>query len=165
MGGKRWSKMVAGRSSLRVRVKLLFLVFACTLAACTSLTEKLLKDPEVKVTDVQVTDISSKDLSLDLKLNINNPNPLKLKVGKITYGLNLEGDTVTEGEYTQGIVVPSNGMVDVVVPLKFKYNALQSLVSNLLNKKTTKDYVFKGSVDLGLISIPFEEKGQLKLGE
>lgn len=153
--------MGAGRRTLILCLSFLF----SGLFSCSSLTEKLLKDPEVKVTDVIVTDISAKDLSLDLKLNINNPNLLSLKVGKIVYGFNLAGDTVTEGVYDKGIQIPSNGATDVVVPLKFKYNALQSLVSNLLNKKLTKDYVFKGTVDLGLISIPFEEKGQIELGK
>lgn len=140
-----------------------FLIFG--FSSCSSLTEKLLKDPEVKVIDVKVTDISAKDLSLDLKLNINNPNARSFNIGKIVYGLSLSGDQVTEGVYDKGIEVPAEGATDVVVPLKFKYSSLQTLVSNLLKKSLTKDYELTGTVDVGIFSIPFKQKGTLELGK
>lgn len=150
-------------------VKILKFVFLSTLilaySSCGSLVEKFLKDPEVKVIDVVVRDISTKDISLDLKLNVNNPNPTGFKVGKINYGLSLSGDKVTEGVFAQGVDIPAHGATDVVVPLKFQYSSLQSLVSNLLKKTLTKDYELNGSVELGFLSIPFTKKGQLQLGK
>lgn len=133
--------------------------------SCSSLVEKLLKDPEVKVVDVKVTDVSAKDLSLDLKLNVNNPNPRSFTIGKIAYGLSLSGDKVTEGVYDKSIEIPAEGATDVVVPLKFKYSSLQTLVSNLLKKSLTKDYELTGTVDVGILSIPFTQKGTLELGK
>jgi LEA14-like dessication related protein len=149
-------------------VKFLFQVFlvfmiGMTLSSCAELTKNLVKDPEVKFMDLSVANITGQEVDLNLKLNVSNPNPMELKVGKITYGLNLSGKPVTEGIFDKGVAVPANGSNDVVVPLKFKYDAIGNLLTSLLNKTLTKDYELKGSVDVGWFSVPFNHKGEIKL--
>lgn len=151
-----WVKMEICRRAI-------ILVLSLHIFSCSSF-EKL-KDPEVKVTGVNVTDVGAQDLSVDLKLNIKNPNARTFSIGKIVYGLSLSGQAVTEGTYDKGIELPAEGATDVTVPLKFKYASLNAIVNNFLNKTLTKDYILTGTVDFGPLSIPFNQKGTLKLGK
>jgi LEA14-like dessication related protein len=133
--------------------------------SCADLTKNLAKDPEVKILDLSIVQFSGQEIDLNLKLNVNNPNPMELKIGKIAYGLSLSGKPVTEGVFDKGLAVPSNGSSDVIVPLKFKYDAVGSILTNLLNKTLTKDYELKGSVEVGWFSIPFTKKGEIQIGK
>ncbi len=141
--------------------KLLFLVCLCVLSGCASLTKDLLKDPEVKILDFSVSNVTSEAVSVNLKLNVNNPNPIPLKLGQVGYNLKLSGQQVTEGVFDQGIDIPASGANDVVIPLTFKYNAVESLVNSFLKKTLTKDYELSGTAKMGLFSIPFAKKGEI----
>jgi LEA14-like dessication related protein len=145
--------------------RFLFLMIGITFIGCADLTKNLVKDPEIKILDLSVMQISGQEIDLNLKLNVNNPNPMELKIGKIAYGLNLSGKPVTEGIFDKGIAVPANGAHDVIVPLKFKYDAIGNLITSFLSKTLTKDYELKGTVDVGWFSIPFTQKGEIKLGK
>lgn len=144
-------------------LKVLFLILSAALFSCSSLTKNFLKDPEVKVLDLAITNISPQDISVDAKLNINNPNPIPIHISKITYGLNFSGQNVTEGIFDEGVQVPSQGAADVIIPLKFKYSAINSLIEGFMKKNLSKDYELTGAVDMGLFSIPFNKKGQIDL--
>jgi len=144
---------------------ILALMVGIALTGCADLTKNLVKDPEVKILDLSVAKFSGQEVDLNLKLNVNNPNPMELKIGKIAYGLNLSGKPVTEGIFEKGVAIPANGANDVIVPLKFKYDAVGSLLTSFLNKTLTKDYELKGTVDVGWFSIPFTKKGELQFGK
>lgn len=140
---------------------LISLVFSC------AVLEKYdsLKEPKVSISAVDVADVSAKDIALNLKLNIDNPNNLPLKLDKITYALKVSGKDVTSGMIDQHIQIPANGQSDVVVPLKFQYSMLEGLISGLLKKTLTKDYELNGSAQIGILSIPFTKKGELKFDQ
>lgn len=133
-----------------------------TFSGCALLNANL-KDPEVKILDLSVSKMSAEDIDLDLKLNIQNPNDFALDVSKISYGLVLSGKPVTEGVFAHGAKVAANGSSELVVPLKFKYSAINNIITSFLNRTLTKEYELKGAVDLGFFSIPFTKKGEIKL--
>lgn len=133
--------------------------------SCAALTKDLLKDPEVKVLDFAVKKVTMDSVSVDLKLNINNPNPVPLQVSEVGYNLKFSGQNVTEGVFDKGINIPANGANDLVLPLTFKYNAVQSLVSGYLNKTLSREYELSGSAKVGIFSIPFTKKGEVQLNK
>ncbi len=140
---------------------LLFASVIILLSGCANLTKDLLKDPEVKILDLVVSNISAESVTVNLKLNVNNPNPIPLKLGQVGYNLKLSGQQVTEGLFDQGIDIPASGANDVVIPLTFKYNAVESLVNSFLKKKMTKDYELSGTAKMGFFSVPFSKKGEI----
>ncbi len=142
---------------------LLLVLIPLLMTACTSLTKDLVKDPEVKIMDVDVEKVGLKDVLINLKLNIKNPNAVAIKLSKINYALQFSGKKVTEGVFDKGFEVPANGASDVVVPLNFEYNALSGLLDGLMKKSLSKDYELNGSAQVGIFSIPFTKKGELKL--
>ncbi|MBC7754331.1 MAG: LEA type 2 family protein [Moraxellaceae bacterium] len=146
-------------------MKIYFLIFSLsfsTLVGCALLTQNL-KDPEVKFLDLLISQISADTVDLDLKLNVKNPNDVDIKVSKITYGLTLAGQPMTNGIFAKEARVGAHENLEVIVPLKFKYSTIANIVTSLLNRNLSKTYELKGAVDLGWLSIPFTQKGEIKL--
>ena len=142
---------------------LLVSFFAFFISSCAMLTQDLLKDPEVSIANFEMTNITLKDISINLKLNIKNPNPIPLNLGKVNYALNFSGKKVTEGVFDKGIDIPATGNGEVVIPLKFEYNAIGSLLDGFIKKTITKDYELNGTAQFGIFSIPFNKKGEIQL--
>lgn len=147
-------------------MKLFFAVVATLfLSSCAYLTKDLLKDPEVKVIDFNITNVTLEDVSINVKMNIKNPNPIPINLDQVTYALKFSGKDVTEGTFTDGVKVPASGENNVTVPLKFKYSSLNSLVSSLLSNTFTKEYEINGSAKMGIFNIPFSDKGEVKFNK
>ena len=132
---------------------------------CSSLTKDLLKDPEVKVIEFKVTNVTLEDVAIAVQMNIKNPNPIPLKLDSVTYALKFSGEQVTEGIFDQGISVPASGENNVTVPFKFKYSSVGNLITSLFNNTFTKEYELDGSAKLGIFSIPFNQKGEVKFNK
>jgi LEA14-like dessication related protein len=146
------------------KVQVLFLILMTMFFSnCASLTKDLLKNPEVKLNAVEVTGVTLNDVSMNLKLNVANPNPIPLSLNKVSYIVQFSGQKVTEGVFDKGIDIPASGSGELVVPLKFEYNALGSLVDGFLKKTLSKEYEVSGSATLGIFSIPFSKKGEIVL--
>jgi LEA14-like dessication related protein len=144
-------------------MKSIYLVFLICFTSCAQLTQSLLKDPEVKFLNTEVAKVTAEDISLNIKLNISNPNAVPLNVGKIKYQFSFSESSVTEGVFDKGINVPATGNSDVVVPLTVKFNSIGNLIQKFLKKTVTEDYQIKGTVDLGFISIPFSKQGKIDI--
>lgn len=144
---------------------LLAVTAAIVLSSCSSLTKDLLKDPEVKVTDFKVTNVTLEDVAISVQMNIKNPNPIPLKLDQVTYALKFSGEQVTEGVFDQGVNIPASGENSVTVPLKFKYSSVGNLISSLFKNTFTKEYELNGAAKLGIFSIPFNQKGEVKFNK
>ncbi|MBC7421605.1 MAG: LEA type 2 family protein [Bdellovibrio sp.] len=140
--------------------QLILLILTASVLSCSTLT---LKDPEVNITSVDVANISAKDITLNLKLNIDNPNSVPLKLDKVSYALKFSGQDVTAWVIDQAVEIPANGKGDVIVPLRFQYNMVNNLISSFMKKTLEKEYELKGSAQLGILSIPFTKKGEVNL--
>ncbi len=138
----------------------LIILLLSSVVSCSMLS---LKDPQVNVTNVDVANVSPQDLTLNLKLKIDNPNGIPINLDKVNYALKFAGKQVTEGTVDQKVSIPAKGAGEVVVPLKFEFKMLDSVLSGLLNNSMKKDYELNGSAQLGILSIPFNKKGEVNL--
>jgi LEA14-like dessication related protein len=145
-----------------VKSLLVLLLFFLVFSGCSSLTSGLLKDPDVKVVDFKVTNVTLDDVAISVQMNIKNPNPIPLKLDSVSYALKFSGEQVTNGVFDQGINIPASGENNVSIPFTFKYSSVGNLISSLLKHTFTKDYELTGSAKLGLFSIPFAKKGEVK---
>ena len=133
------------------------------LTSCESLTKSFLQDPEVTVLNVDVADITLSEISLNVNMNVRNPNSIPLKLDRITYQFNISGDTVTEGTMAEGLQVPALGENTLRLPLKFKFSTVSGILQGILKNSFTKEYELKGSAQLGIFSIPFSKRGEVQL--
>ena len=79
------------------------------LAACETLPENLIKQPEVKLHQVEVQGFGFNAQTFLLTFDISNPNPFALPVNHVSYGLNLDGQRFASGETPGEVSVPANG--------------------------------------------------------
>ena len=95
-------------------------------------------------------------------VGVENPNAFALRLDALKYDLEIGGKAIGSGKIEQPaeVAARSKGVVDVPVPVKFAdlFSSIQDLMT-----KTTSDYRVRGEAQFGLVTIPFDEKGQLKL--
>lgn len=154
-----------------MRLSILFFALAFIMAlnffGCTSLTRSFLKDPELKVLAVKTTGVSASDISVDILVNIQNPNQIELNLDSMNYKLNVAGETVVDGLFNNGIVVPAEGQQNITIPVKFRFNSIGTILSGIMQKTLRKEYELSGQAQMGGffkgVSIPFSQKGELNL--
>lgn len=142
---------------------ILLIFLSVNILSCSTLTGDLIKDPVLSVNSLNVTQVSLQDISMNLVLNVDNPNPVPLNLTQVAYTLIFSNEKVTEGIFENGVNIPASGSSNIVVPLKFQYNTIGNLLNGVLNNKLTKDYELSGSVKMGIFNIPFSKKGEIKL--
>lgn len=138
----------------------LLILFLC---ACSSLPTSLEK-PDVNLQQVEVSDASLTNADLVFNFLVKNPNPIPVSVDKVDYALNLNGRPFTKGALEKGLKVGAHESVMVPLPINVKYSDLSQSVVDILQRGSTK-YQLKGSVKVGLFSIPFEQTGNFNLSE
>lgn len=145
----------------------LFLIMVLNLFGCASISKLFLKDPEVNVIAVKTSGISLTDISIDILVNVKNPNQIELNLDSLNYKLNLAGETVIDGEFNSGIIVPAEGQQNITIPVKFRFNSLGAVLNGIIQKTIKKEYEFTANAEMGGffkgLTIPFSQKGELNL--
>jgi len=131
------------------------------LNACATLKETI-KEPQVAVDAVKLRDITLSGVQLDFLLGIDNPNPLGISVQGLSYNLALDGKQMFDGNTTERVRVPANGHSQVSLPFAIDFEKLLGGLDALGNKKIV-NYELSGSVNLGLISLPYSKRGEMTL--
>lgn len=85
------------------------------LAACESLPENLVSQPDVKLRDVQVQGLGFNAQTFLLTFDISNPNPFPLPVNRVSYGLKLDGQHFASGETDGEVRVPASGATQFAI--------------------------------------------------
>jgi LEA14-like dessication related protein len=141
-----------------------FLVVAATLlAGCATMGAKL-ESPTVSVLNVQVLSTDMFAQKFRVRVKVENPNNLELKVKGIEYEILLMGDGFAEGNSSDQFLLPAKGEAefDMVVTTNF-VSSLGRLISRKGGGKLEDvDYEIVGQifVDKGMIKkIPFNHKG------
>jgi LEA14-like dessication related protein len=131
-------------------------------SSCSSVAEKLVEKPKVALSSIALRDVSTNGATVVFGVEVDNPNAFSLRLDALRYDLEVGGKQIGSGRIEKPAEVAgrSKGIVDVPVPVKFQ--DLYSSVSELMSK-TVSDYRVRGEAQFGLITIPFDEKGELKL--
>ncbi len=131
------------------------------LAGCAALQEQF-KEPQIAVQDMQVCAVSLADMQLDFILGIDNPNPIALAVNGLSYRLELEQRPLFEGKTQDRVKVAANGSSRITLPFSLAYEDILGGLEALANRKTLH-YNLSGKVDLGLLSLPYSRRGEIRL--
>jgi LEA14-like dessication related protein len=141
-----------------------FLAFtAALLAGCATMGGKL-ESPTVSVLNVQMLSTDMFAQKFKVRVKVENPNDLELKVKGIEYQILLMGDSFAEGNSSDQFLLPAKGEAefDMMVTTNF-VSSLGRLISRKGGGKLEDvDYEIVGqvAVDKGMIKkIPFSHKG------
>jgi LEA14-like dessication related protein len=114
-------------------------VAACT--GCAVLNRVSFEAPTAKLQGVSVTGLGLKGGSLDLELDVYNPNAYELRSTRLSVAIDLEQTHFGEASLDQPLQLPAQAHSTVTVPLSFTWEGVGAGARALLSK---------GSVDYGL---------------
>lgn len=133
-------------------------------SACASLGRSVFNEPVVTFKNVQINGLGLDGGSLDVVLNVYNPNGFKLDATRLTYRL-LVGDSVPlgQGALDSRFTVQKNDSTEVRLPVTFTYRGLGAAGQQLIRSGTVS-YRVQGDVTvttpLGNFTRPYDRTGQ-----
>jgi LEA14-like dessication related protein len=144
-------------------VRTLFLMLAaCGLAGCSSIAKSVLQEPKVTLAHVAVQKLDTSGATLGIGVSVENPNPFALRLDALKYKVEVGGKQITESQLTETAEVRGHEtkVIEIPVPVRF-----QDLYSSLMDfvQKTSSAYHITGEARFGLLTIPFDHSGDMKL--
>jgi LEA14-like dessication related protein len=138
---------------------------AALLAACASLGPQL-ESPKVTILSVQTLSTDMFAQKFRVRMKVENPNDIELKVRGLDYQILLMGDSFAEGNSSDQFLLPALGEAEFDMAITTNFvSGLGRLISRMGGGKLEDvDYEIVGEVlvDKGMIKkVPFSHKGKV----
>jgi LEA14-like dessication related protein len=123
----------------------MFVVLAFALPACATLARSAFANPTVELKDIRMKAIGFQGGSMDIILNVTNPNDYRLDATRLTYNLFVDTMKVAFGEIHQLTTLEPHKKNQVIVPVSF---SMQELIraTQLMSQAGGVDYHITGEV-------------------
>lgn len=132
---------------------------------CASLARQAFTAPTVEVRDVKVRNIGLAGGTLDVTLDLQNPNEYRIDARKITYEFFVDTTRVVTGEIDKLVTLEERGVASIVVPVNFGFTEL-AIAMREYTKRGTIDYRVIGQFTLvtpfGSITRPYSGRGRVE---
>ena len=144
-----------------MRVVLLTGVLAL-IAACAALRGDF-KEPIVTFKEGRVTGLGLTGGSLEVVLQVYNPNGFRLDGSRLSYNISVDSVDLGGGEYNSRFQVEKGDSSEVRLPLSFTYAGV-GLAGRQLIQTGSVEYRVKGDVTFGTpignFTRPYDQKGR-----
>lgn len=144
-----------------------FLLTTLLLSGCSSLQKAAkAQQPKASITGTSIAAVSLKDITLNVRVNIDNPNPFRLQGVGLSLNLIIENQTLaTLTQPDASLSVPAKGSRELVLPVTLKYQDIYRISRELQDKQDIA-YRLDGKVSLevpvlGVLSIPVRHTDSL----
>lgn len=132
-------------------------------AACATLGRAAFKEPVVTLKNVRVNGVGLNGGSVDILLNVYNPNHFNLDATRITYKLFVDTIPLGTGATDSRFTVSDGDSTQVPLPLSFTWSgigqAARSLMSTgTVNYRVVGDLTVGSSV--GTFTLPYDRTGR-----
>jgi LEA14-like dessication related protein len=134
-------------------------------AGCSALGKAAFENPVVNLRSVAIRGLGLTGGTLDVRLGVYNPNHYRLDATRITYRVNLAGDSVqvASGTVSQQVTLKDNDTTEVVIPVDFSYNGIGAAGRAILNTGAVSYHVL-GDVTVGSpvgnFTVPYSSTGR-----
>jgi LEA14-like dessication related protein len=132
-------------------------------AACAGLGMGGFEEPIVTVRDVTVRGLGLTGGSVDIALNVYNPNNFRIDGTQLTYRLWVDTIPFGSGTTNENFVVSSNDSTVVTLPLDFSWSGVGQVGRTVLNTGTVPYRVagdIRVSSAVGSITVPYDRTGR-----
>jgi LEA14-like dessication related protein len=102
-------------------------LIALAVVACAGLGDNF-KEPSVELDHAVIRGLGLAGGSLDLIVNIQNPNNFTLQADKLQLGIDVEGSHLGDITYDDDFAVTQNGRTSLTLPLRFGWFGVGSAV-------------------------------------
>lgn len=142
----------------------LALVAVAVVSGCATLARQAFANPVVTVKDVRVKGIGMQGGSLDLILDVYNPNEYRLDASRITYQLWVDSSQIATGEIEKLVTLTDKGNSEIVVPVNFTFASVQRALVHYAQRgsvdyRVTGDFTMK--TPFGSVTRPYTGAGRL----
>lgn len=138
-------------------------VVAGTITACATLGRAVLKDPVVTLKDVKVNGIGFNGGSVDIVLNVYNPNHFNLDATRISYKLFVDTIPLGTGATDSKFTVTQGDTTAVPLPLSFTWAGAGQAARSLMNTGSV-NYRVVGDITVGsaygTLTLPYDRTGR-----
>ena len=132
-------------------------------AACSSVAKQSFLQPDVQVKDVKVTALGLTGGSVDVVLNVHNPNNFRLDGTRLSYNLLIDTVRFATGSLDQRMTVEAGKDNEVRVPVNFTYAGVGEAGRQLINMGSVP-YRMTGDITvatiLGNYTVPYDRTGR-----
>ncbi|BAH38950.1 MAG TPA: hypothetical protein DGD08_08110 [Gemmatimonas aurantiaca] len=132
-------------------------------AACSTLGRATFKEPGVQLREFTITGLGLTGGSVDVMLQVHNPNGYKLDALKMTYQVDVDSIKLGDGELDGRFVVPEKDSAIVRLPIRFTYAGLGAAGRSMLNAGTINYRVrgdFTVATPIGNFTRPYDQRGR-----
>ena len=142
----------------------LALVAVAVVSGCATLARQAFANPMVTVKDVRVKGVGMQGGSLDLILDVYNPNEYRLDASRITYQLWVDSSQIATGEIEKLVTLTDKGNSEIVVPVNFTFASVQRALVHYAQRgsvdyRVTGDFTMK--TPFGSVTRPYTGAGRL----
>ena len=148
---------------MRYRATLIAILTVAS-SGCTAFARQAFRTPTVELRDIRVRGIGLDGGSLDLVLDVFNPNDYRMDATRLTYTLVADTSVVATGAVTKRVTLVNKSRNEVLLPVSFSMKELMG-VAQVMLKKGSVDYLVKGEVTVdtpfGSMTRPYEGRARL----
>lgn len=134
-----------------------------TASACSTLGRQAFREPVVVLQDVKVTGVGLNGGSLDVILNVQNPNDFRLDATQLRYTVLVDSIQFADGVTRQNFTVEGKQTTPIHIPINFTYAGIGQAGRQLLNTGSV-NYTVRGDVTVGTpvgnFTIPYSQTGR-----
>ena len=147
------------RAGRRFAGTLAVVLLGAALAACAQLHPE---PPVVVFRGVTLRDVALSGATLDVALQVKNPNPFNIDVQRVTYQLFADSTLVGTGQPENALFVPAKDSAIITLPVAFTFRALGNVAFQLVARGSV-NYRLTGQVSfgtpIGTMTRDFDQRG------
>jgi LEA14-like dessication related protein len=132
-------------------------------AGCASIARQAFQEPVVSVRNVRLNGIGLTGGSIDVALNVYNPNNYRLDATRVTYQLLFDTVTFATGALTERQTVQGRDTLLLTIPVNFTYRGVGEAGRQILGTGSV-NYRLLGDVTVGTpvgnFTVPYSTTGR-----
>lgn len=132
-------------------------------AGCKTVARQVLQEPVVTLRDVKLVGAGFQGGTLDILLNVYNPNEFRLDGSRITYRVFADSVAVGGGSLDQKFTVQNGDSTRLSLPLTFTWAGLGAVARQLQNQGVV-NYRVTGEIEvatpIGTFTRPYDQSGR-----
>lgn len=131
--------------------------------ACATFGRSAFQEPVVTLQNVRVNGVGLNGGSVDILLNVYNPNHFQLDATRITYKLFVDTIPLGTGATDSRFTVADGDSTQVPLPLSFTWSGIGQATRSLMNTGTV-NYRVVGDITvgspMGTVTLPYDRTGK-----
>ena len=136
------------------------------LAGCASLDDLVRsRTPDADLVGVRLADLTAEGVTLDLDVDVTNPNEVPLPIGAFEYAVTSGGAKLAAGDATLADSIPARGTGRVQVPVALRFDdvlaALRDVRPGAVVPYDVAATITLDAGPVGPIAVPLRRRGEL----